>query len=93
MKHSKLAIAALVVSCIGVTISIIKFIMFLMTMKSKETDKILEPDFPYKPQRLQSVLLAHFRPEIDLPRNAVGMKTGFPQDFFEILESVILQII
>lgn len=45
MKHSKLTIAALVVSCIGVTISITKLILFLMTMKSKETDKILEPDY------------------------------------------------
>lgn len=45
MKHSKLAIAALVVSCIGVTISIIRFIMFLLTKKSEETDRILEPDY------------------------------------------------
>lgn len=45
MKHSKLAIAALVVSCIGVTITIIRFIMFLLTKKSEETDRILEPDY------------------------------------------------
>lgn len=45
MKHSKLAIAALVVSCIGVTISIIRFILFLLTKKSEETDRILEPDY------------------------------------------------
>lgn len=45
MKHSKLAIAALVVSCIGVTISITRFIMFLLTKKSEETDRILEPDY------------------------------------------------
>ena len=45
MKHSKLAIAALVVSCIGATISIIKFITYVMKMKSEETDRILEPDY------------------------------------------------
>lgn len=45
MKHSKLAIAALVVSCIGATISIIKFITYVMTKKSEETDRILEPDW------------------------------------------------
>lgn len=45
MKHSKLAIAALVVSCIGATISIIKFITYVMTKKSEETDRILEPDY------------------------------------------------
>lgn len=45
MKHSKLAIAALVVSCIGATISIIKFITCAMKMKSEETDRILEPDY------------------------------------------------
>lgn len=45
MKHSKLAIAALVISCIGVTISITRFIMFLLTKKSEETDRILEPDY------------------------------------------------
>lgn len=45
MKHSKLAIAALVVSCIGATISIIKFITCVMKMKSEETDRILEPDY------------------------------------------------
>jgi hypothetical protein len=45
MKHSKLAIAALVVSCIGATISIIKFITCVMKMKSAETDRILEPDY------------------------------------------------
>lgn len=45
MKHSKLAIAALVVSCIGATISIVKFITHVMKMKSEETDRILEPDY------------------------------------------------
>jgi hypothetical protein len=45
MKHSKLAIVALVVSCIGATISIIKFITYVMTKKSEETDRILEPDY------------------------------------------------
>jgi hypothetical protein len=45
MKHSKLAIAALIISCIGVTISITRFIMFLLTKKSEETDRILEPDY------------------------------------------------
>jgi hypothetical protein len=45
MKNSKLAIAALVVSCIGATISIIKFITYVMKMKSEETDRILEPDY------------------------------------------------
>ena len=45
MKHSKLAIAALVVSCIGAAISIAKFITCVMTMKSVETDRILEPDW------------------------------------------------
>ena len=45
MKHSKLAIAALMVSCIGATISIIKFITCVMKMKSEETDRILEPDY------------------------------------------------
>lgn len=45
MKHSKLAIVALVISCIGVTISITRFIMFLLTKKSEETDRILEPDY------------------------------------------------
>lgn len=45
MKHSKLAIAALIISCIGVTISIARFIMFLLTKKSEETDRILEPDY------------------------------------------------
>ena len=45
MKHSKLAIAALVASCIGSTISIIKFITYVMTKKSEETDRILEPDW------------------------------------------------
>lgn len=45
MKHSKLAIAALVVSCIGATISIVKFITYVMTKKSEETDRILEPDW------------------------------------------------
>ena len=45
MKNSKLAIAALVVSCIGATISIVKFITYIMTKKSEETDRILEPDW------------------------------------------------
>ena len=45
MKHSKLAIAALIISCIGATISIIKFITCVMKMKSEETDRILEPDY------------------------------------------------
>lgn len=45
MKHSKLAIAALIISCIGAAISIAKFIMFLLTKKSEETDRILEPDY------------------------------------------------
>ena len=45
MKHSKLVIAALVVSCIGATISIVKFITYVMTKKSEETDRILEPDW------------------------------------------------
>lgn len=45
MKHSKLAIAALVISCIGAAISIVKFVTCVMTMKSVETDKILEPDY------------------------------------------------
>lgn len=45
MKHSKLAIAALVVSSIGAVITIVRFITYIMTMKSVETDKVLEPDY------------------------------------------------
>ncbi len=45
MKHSKLAIAALVIACIGAVFSITRFIMFLLTKKSEETDRILEPDY------------------------------------------------
>lgn len=45
MKHSKLAIAALVVSCIGAVITIVRLITCIMTMKSVETDKVLEPDY------------------------------------------------
>ena len=45
MKHSKLAIAALIISCIGAAFSIAKFITYVMRTKSEETDRILEPDY------------------------------------------------